>query len=285
MKNILVPTDFSSHAEYAFDAALQLARKFDAHVHLITIPAPGFMPSGGDKIATQGPTGQERERLEQKMKDCSAPHSDLSFLYYVGFGKLVDVLKTYVDEHGIDLIVMGSHGASGKSEYFVGSNTQKVVRSVHCPVLVIKDKLEDIKFDKVIFASNFNKNEEQAFMAFKNFIKHFVPEIHLVMVHTSSLFDPPYTLSKEVMKDFQQLCEPFQSEIHIYRDFTVEQGIRSFAEEIGARLIAMSNHNRHPLKRMLIGSNVEALVNHSHLPVLSVDYAQRDSFHAEETTT
>lgn len=283
MKNILVPTDFSKHAEFAFDAALQLARKFDAHLHLVTIPAPGFMPATGGKAEAGTPAANEAERLEQKMRDWGTMHPDLSFRYFVGFGKLVDVLTSYVDEHGIELIVMGSHGASGKSEYFVGSNTQKVVRSVHCPVLVVKDKLEDIKFDKVIFASNFNKNEENAFLKFKHFIKHFVPEIHLVMVHTSSLFDPPYTLSKEVMKDFQQMCEPFQSEIHIYRDFTVEQGIRSFAEEIGAKLIAMSNHNRHPLKRMLIGSNVEALVNHSHLPVLSIDYDQGPA-DAEDST-
>lgn len=274
MKNILVPTDFSEHAEFAFNAALQLARKFDAHIHLVTIPAMGFMPSGGSKIEPGSPAAREAERLEQKMKDWSAPHSDISFRHHVGYGKLMDLLADYVKGHGVELIVMGSHGASGKNEYFVGSNTQKVVRSVHCPVLVIKDKLEDITFDKVIFASNFNKNEEPAFLAFKNFIKHFVPEIHLVMVQTSSLFDPPYSLSTEVMKDFQQLCEPFQSKTHIYRDFTVEQGIRSFAEEIGAKLIAISNHNRHPLKRMLTGSNVEALVNHSHLPVLSIDYAQ-----------
>jgi len=277
MKNILVPTDFSQHAAFAFDAAVQLARKFDAIVHLITIPAEGFIASEGSKGEPGSPAESEARHLEQKMEAWSAPHTDISFRYYVGYGKLFDTLSQYVDNHGIELIVMGSHGASGKSEYFVGSNTQKVVRSVHCPVLVIKDKLEDIKFDKVIFASNFHKNEEATFLAFKDFIKHFVPEIHLVMVHTSSLFDPPYTLSKEVMKDFQQLCDPFKSEIHIYRDFTVEQGIRSFAEEIGARLIAVSNHNRHPLKRMLIGSNVEALVNHSHLPVLSLDFAQQVS--------
>lgn len=272
MKNILVPTDFSDCAGYAFGAAVQLARKFDAQIHLLTI-APG-LATGTRTTSSTDASKRESDQLLQQLRTLSSEYTDIEFLHTVGQDKLVPTMTGYVDEHRIDLVIMGSHGASGKSEYFIGSNTQKVVRSVHCPVLVIKEALENIQFDRVIFASNFNRNEEKAFLHFKQFIKHFVPEIHLVMVHTSSLFDPPYSLSKEVMEDFQKLCAPFPSKIHIYRDFTVEQGIRAFAEEIGAKLIAMSNRQRHPLKRMLIGSNVEALVNHAHLPVLSIDYPE-----------
>lgn len=268
MKNILVPTDFSACAGHAIDVAFKLAKKFDSTVHLL-------------HVITDARAGDNEEEWNQSIENANIllkkicdEHPTVEAVPLTATGKLMKVLEQYVAAHGIDLVVMGSHGASGKQEYFVGSNTQKAVRSIFAHVLVVKDQVEDVDFDKVVFASNFNQSERSAFLKFKEFIKHFIPEIHLVMVHTSSLFDPPYVVSQEAMKDFQVLCEPFKSQTHIFRDFTIEKGIRTFADDIGAKLIAVSNHYRHPLKRMIIGSNVEALINHSHLPVLSIDYLE-----------
>lgn len=60
--------------------------------------------------------------------------------------------------------------------------------------------------------------------------------------------------------------------IHFYKDYTVEAGIRHMSESIEADLVSLSNHNRRPLKRIFSGSNVEALINHSQIPVLSIDF-------------
>ncbi len=177
----------------------------------------------------------------------------------------------YVQLHSIDLIVMGSHGASGKNEFFIGSNTQKVVRTVHCPMLVVKNELEKLDFKKVVYASNFNKEELPAFHRFIQIIKHFVPEIHLVAIHTS-MFDAPFPILKEAMKPFEEACQPLLCHRHVYKDLSIDEGVRSFSKEIKADLIAISNHERHPVKRMLIGSNVELLINHSELPILTIDY-------------
>jgi len=270
MKNILVPTDFSVFAGYALDAALEFARRFDAHLHLVHIAQS---EKESDQILDAGDANSTTAvSVAGRLKQLILPYPDISCTTRVLAGSLPQLLASYVDQHGIDLIVMGSHGASGKHEYFIGSNTQKVVRSVHCPVLILKSPLKSIQFDKVVFASGFYQEDRPAFLTFKNLVKHFVPEIHLVTIHTSSLFDPPYVLSKEVLKDFQKLCAPFKSEVHIYRDFTVDQGIRAFSNDLDADLIGISNHHRHPIKRMLVGSNVEALVNHSRLPVLSIDF-------------
>lgn len=270
MKNILVPTDFSVFAGYALDAALQFARRFDAHLHLVHVAKstgePERTEDGGGAITATAVS--VADRLQQLMLSCT----DITYTTRDLNGPLPKVLASYVDQHGIDLIIMGSHGASGKHEFFVGSNTQKVVRTVHCPVLILKEPLKSIQFNKVVFASGFYPKDRPAFLFFKNLVKHFVPEFHLVTIHTSSLFDPPYVLSREVLEDFQKLCAPFKSEVHIYRDFTVDQGIRSLSKDLDAELIGISNHDRHPIKRMLVGSNVEALVNHSRLPVLSIDY-------------
>lgn len=274
MKSILAPTDFSACAFQATEAAAKLARRFGASLHLMTcLPLPKNWSRLSAREKAQMPEAQQRiYNTEVLFNDLRNRFSDIDVKTAYCGGKLAAEVREYVKRHAIDFIVMGSHGSSGKNEYFVGSNTQKVVREVHCPALVVKEPLEEANFDKVVFASSFLENEREPFLKFKDFVKHFVPEIHLVEVHTSSLLDPPYFLSHEAMEEFRSLCAPFRCETHIHRNFNVERGIRTFAEEIGAKLIGISNHHRHPLKRMLIGSNVEALVNHSSIPVLSIDY-------------
>lgn len=274
MKNILVPTDFSPISKYAADAAYLLAKRFDAKLHLLTSLD---LPPKWDSM-----TKPERLRdaaAQRMVQEAGAALSELGRQYHevdvvtawVG-RRIWAQIQEYVREHGIDLVVMGSHGASGKSEYFIGSNTQKVVRTVHCPVLIVKNPLLKVDFKKVVFASDFSQEALAPFNYFKEIIKHFVPEIHLVSIYTSP-FDTPYPVKIEEMKPFEEACLPLACHAHVYRHVSVDHGIRSFAGEIGADLIAISNHDRHPLSRMLVGSNVEALVNHANLPVLTIDFA------------
>jgi nucleotide-binding universal stress UspA family protein len=274
MKSILVPTDFSACAHYAYNAAAKLAIRFDAKLYLLScIDIPENWHYLSEKEQQAMPDAlQQIHNTEVLFADLRGEHPDLDIKTYYHGGKLIDIIHQYIEQLSVDFVVMGSHGVSGKSEYFIGSNTQKVVRRIQAPVLVVKDELQDINFDKVVFASTFHESEQPAFLAFKNFVKHFVPEIHLVEIHTSSLMDPPYILSKEAMAKFQALCAPFSCKTYVYRDYNIDKGIRAFSESIGAKLIGISNHHRRPLKRMLAGSNVEALVNHSDIPVLSIDF-------------
>lgn len=259
MKNILVPTDFSACAGYALDTAIQLAQRFDAKLYLLTsFPILGWT----------------KPKVEQQWHLIQEKHPQLDIRPFLAQGKLATSMEAFIEQHGIDFIVMGSHGASGKQEYFVGSNTQKVIRKIHQPVMVVKSPIESFNFDKVVFASNFTQAEQAAFLKFRNIVKHFVPEIHLVYIQTASLFEAPAIVTEDALQDFKALSAPFSCHTHMFKSFSVDQGIRQFSEKIGAKLIGISNLVRHPVKRMLVGSNVEALINHADVPVLSIDFPQ-----------
>lgn len=274
LKNILVPTDFSVCATYAVDAAVQLARAFSATLHVLNIanvPADWHLKSLQEQ-ETLPEARQAANNAEVLLRNLKAEHPDIVLETACRGGRLPDTIKEYVAQAGVELLVMGSHGASGKQEYFIGSQTQKVIRTIHRPVLVVKEPIPDLRFDKIVFASGFGAEEEEPFLRFKELVKHFVPEIHLVMIHTASLFEFSPARGREALEHFCRLCQPLTCIPHQIRDFNVEHGIRHFANGIGARLIVISNRNRHPIRRMLTGSNVEALVNHAHLPVLTIDY-------------
>ena len=148
MKNILVPTDFSNCASYALEAAVALAKRFDANLHLYhNLDPPAKWQGLSLEEKEQDPDYREQvKQVELQMDKVLEQHSDTAINFYINSEAFLKSITACVEENGIDLIVMGSHGASGKNEFFIGSNAQKVVRAVHCPVLVIKKPLETSGF-------------------------------------------------------------------------------------------------------------------------------------------
>ncbi|GJM32197.1 MAG: universal stress protein UspA [Saprospiraceae bacterium] len=263
MNSILVPTDFSTCAGYAVHAAMQLAKKTKSAVHLYHTLSP-----------TKDDSDQQQayEHAETNLHAVKTQHPDIDIFIKIEKGPLVDNLGKYTAHHTIDMIIMGSQGASNRSLFYLGSNTQKVIREVHCPVLVIKKPLSKVDFSKVAFASSFNWDDRPAFEKFKDFVKHFIPEIHLLAIQTTSLFDAPAIVTLEAMEEFKKLAQPLACHIHLKREGNVDTGILDFVHANDIQLIGISNVHRHPVKRIFSGSNVEALVNHAEVPVLSIDY-------------
>ena len=273
MKNILVPTDFSDCAYYAIDAASQLAKRFNAKLHILySQDLPPYwdnLPKNEKEKWVQVQQSHDQASLEfEKIRNM---YPDVLMEISVTSKPLPDAITQWVENNGIELIVIGSHGTSGKNEFFIGSNTQKVIRTVHCPALVIKNPLDKVEFRRVVYASSFQESELEGFLYFKKLIKHFIPEVHLVYIQHSVIHPPP-PVQFAAMKPFEKACAPLKCHSHIYNDISVDSGVRSFAEKLNADLIAISYHERHPIKRMLIGSNVEAIINHADLPVLTVDF-------------
>ena len=82
----------------------------------------------------------------QKMKDKWAGEG-VAVSTYVEFGSIITTIRQFIDEKKIDLVVMGTHGATGAREFLIGSNTEKIVRTSSVPVIAIKKstKLSNIK--------------------------------------------------------------------------------------------------------------------------------------------
>jgi nucleotide-binding universal stress UspA family protein len=140
-KNILVPTDLSEGAEQALDYACELARKFDAKVHLLNvigIPALGVPELGVALTSTV---------IDSIVRDNQAAleHLVATKRNHAQFGDILlrtgdarDVINHTATEIDADLIVMGTHGRRGVSRALLGSVTESVVRTAPCPVLTVR---------------------------------------------------------------------------------------------------------------------------------------------------
>jgi len=271
MKNILVPTDFSSHANNALQVAAQLAKTHNSEIyllHMLELPMTQI-----DVMSTHSdlPEAMFFMKLAQKRfrELTSKPYlKGLTLHEVVKFHQAFEGIIDTCHEHNIDMIVMGSHGSSGFKELFIGSNTEKVVRTSDIPVLVIKNEHKVFDVKDFIFASDFSSECKIPFQKAMTFAKHFNAKIHLVMIITAHKLLTTETAKariNEFIKDFT--LKKFT--LNIYNDSTIEKGILNFAKQLDADLIGMSTHGRKGISHFLNGSISEDLVNHANRPVIT----------------
>ncbi len=271
MKRILIPTDFSEHAEHALKVAAQIAKKNDGEIillHMLELPhqAGDAIGSGHNIPELMFFKNKAIEKLEELM---DAEYLDgLEVSEIVQFEKTFEGIINISKKNNIDLIVMGSHGASGFQELFIGSNTEKVVRFSDVPVLVIKKETGEFKIDKFVFASDFSDEIKKPFEKAVEFANKFESELHLVLINTPSNF---YSTAK-AQKKMDEFVSNFQLKnytTHIYNDLNKEKGIINFANSIDADLIGISTHGRKGLSHFFNGSISEDVVNHAKRPVVT----------------
>lgn len=146
-RHILFCTDFSEYAKTAFQAAVDLAAKYGASLHILHVfQEPGdvaeFEVSSNmrmDWVRVAHFIGTEREKkLDQLKADASATVREVSCKLLRG--KPQTEIARYAREVGADLAVISSHGLSGLEHALFGGTAEKIMREVPCAVLVVKPK-------------------------------------------------------------------------------------------------------------------------------------------------
>jgi len=271
MKKILIPTDFSKGSEDALKVAAQLAKKYNSELHvlhMIELPLDMLDPM------------HETSELPEAMFFMKMAHKNFETFLDKDYLEGVDVKEGIQNDNAfegiidsahkkdIDLIVMGSRGASGFKELVIGSNTEKVVRTSDVPVLVIKREDPNFKMNDIVFASEFTEDYKKSFLDAITFAKTANAKMHLLMVNTPSGFMTTAE-AEHRMNSFLEGVSIGEYTLNIYNDVNVEKGILNFGNSINADVIAMTTHGRKGLSHFFNGSISEDLVNHAKRPVVT----------------
>lgn len=271
MKHLLVPIDFSECSEYALEVAAQLAKRHNATItifHMIGVSESIFSKS----------ELQEQEEAKYYMKlarDKIKTFADKPYLKGIDLKvlfqnyKIFEEINLVADEQEIDLIVMGSHGASGFSTFFVGSNTEKVIRSSRVPVLVIKKRHLNFTLDTIVFACNLKPENNLAYQKAKTFANTFGAKLHLVYINTMGV---NFFSNLELDQRIEQFLKAIGKKLHveIYNDYSVEQGIFNYAKSISANLVIIPTHGRKGIAHFFWGSIGEKMANTIKMPLMTL---------------
>ena len=271
MKNILVPIDFSDYATNALQVAASIAKQQNATItviHMLGI-SDGVLASNAiqEQAEVQYYLAQAKKRFNAYL---DKPYlKDLKITKIIQNYKIFSELNAIALEQHSDLIVMGSHGASGFNELFIGSNTEKVVRTSDIPVLIIKSPIPNFKIKKILFACNFSEEAELAFKNIQTFAEKFSAKLKLIYINTPYNYLSTDETHVLISKFMLKALEPMQK-VEIYNDYSVEEGLMNYSKKEKFDLIAIATHGRQGLQHFFIGSISEDLANHSNLPILTI---------------
>jgi nucleotide-binding universal stress UspA family protein len=278
MKKILVPVDFSKPAMMAVEVGSDIARKAGAQLILLhvveeivgnSINIEGEAGTGDtweDKIFTIKLIEKAKKQMAKLTEDPKL--EGIKIVPELRVGTPYHGMNQIIVDHKVDLVVMGTAGHSDIEEMIIGSNTEKVVRTAHCPVLTVHSKPASKDFKNIVYATSLNKDEEVFSRIVRATQKLYDSTIHLVRINTPGNFQRDAVV-KKYMQDFAKKLQLKNFTINVFNDITEEEGIIYFAESIGADMVAMATHGRTGFAHVLAGSIAEDVVSHSKRPVLT----------------
>ena len=219
-----------------------------------------------DKIFTMKLIEKAKKQIEKLVED--SKFEGVRVKQELRVGSPYHGMHTIITEKKVDLVVMGTAGRSGLEQMIIGSNTEKIVRMSHCPVLTVHQKPASKEFKNIVYATSMDKDEEVFSRIVRNTQKLYDSTIHLVRINTPGNFQRDVVV-KKYMQDFAKKLQLKNFTLNVFNDVSEEEGIAYFAESIGADLIAMATHGRTGFAHVLAGSIAEDVVSHAKRPVLT----------------
>ncbi len=139
-KNILVPHDGSGHSKHAFKVALDMAKKYNSKISMVTVldmsPSHWAHSNLWDKAigGTKTLVTKEFESFEDAAKKAKVSFQSKIIENH----STTKAIVSYAKSKKIDLIVMGAQGITGWDKLVLGSVTDSVAHKVRCPVLIVR---------------------------------------------------------------------------------------------------------------------------------------------------
>lgn len=277
MKNIIVPTDFSKEAGFAAEGAALLAKKLGSNVQLLHVVETPSEQSYNVTGEVRGPSTIDDiyliklvERVQKQFDNImNKPYfKGIKVSYQIDVGNVLPSIKRAVSKTKADLVIMGTQGVSGWNEVLIGSNTEKVVRMISCPVLTVKSRLKLANLKSIVFATDMGTKQAKVIARVKDFQSALKAKLHIVTINTPANFRSD-RITYPKLESFAKSNKLSNYTLNIYNDAVEGDGIMSFAIQKKAGMIAMATHGRTGLSHILSGSIAEEIVNHSKIPVLT----------------
>lgn len=280
IQKILVPVDFSGTSEKVLNHVALMAQKTGAKVYLLYVKEGPLGKSGPDyfglsinhpekfdteieKWATNN-LGAIEKQLQRKgvtaiecLTDNGAPYK-----------KILDAAKKIKP----DIIVMGTHGVSGFREFVVGSNTFRIVSETQCPVLSIQKSIKNPGFKRILIPFRDKPHSREKIDYALALAKLYGATIDILGIS----FDPAASAMKKIdleAKQIKSIAEKqgVKANMEVIKSNYVSKRILDYAKEKKDDLIVvMSDLDRMSISEYVIGPVIQQIVNHSHIPVLSI---------------
>ncbi|MFN0201089.1 MAG: universal stress protein [Bacteroidia bacterium] len=266
---ILVPSDFSDFFAQTWATALSFAKAYHAEIVLLNVvEPPRIRIDFEEEVAVKDARKMAADYVQTHKLD-----EEVSISTLVKVGKPYKKIIEAALEIDPLMIVMGTSGADGLEEFFIGSNASRVIRSAPCPVVTIRYAQKDYVFNKVLLPLDLTKETTEKIAKAAELADKFKASIHLVSVQPPNEGEGRERLEKQMQNAQNYLkahgVEHVTAEIITSED-EIGPAIVHYARQIEVDLICIMTQQEKRLREYFLGTQAEHFVNHSPFPVLSI---------------
>ncbi|HRC32282.1 MAG TPA: universal stress protein [Bacteroidia bacterium] len=278
MKNILVPTDFSANAENALTYACELNRKMKTNIKLLhsySVP----VPAGDTLVVPIDDTELKAISLANLTKTRDKIHMqypDMDLEVQSTMGMAADEIVLIAQETNTELIVMGTHGATGIGAFLLGTNTANVIERTKCAVIAVPENAVFNGLKRIVFAADYGNHNFEQIKHVVEFAKMFGSEIILLHISTGEVEGVFEDMEIARFKE-QVISESGYNNVtyRLIEDKDVFHGINQYLEQFKPDMLAISMRSRTLFERMFSRSLTKRLAYQTHTPLLALHIAKK----------
>lgn len=279
MKRILVPTDFSDTALKALVYAAELALKSGGTVTLLHVIAPDenrvWRPHATEDEYTERFISEQQKKLDAVWVNMMHEYPDLTVITDVKQGLVQQTILAYAEEYYMDLVVMGTTGASGFKKILMGSVTADLIGKLRVPLLAVPVSFEMKEPQRILLATNQFDLDENVIDQVVKIAEYFAAQVHVVVFVDSDDARP-----EDFIYDGRKL-ESFVS--HLRKKFPAivfvpqlldghefEQSLEQYFADQDIDLVVMISHQKSFFERIAGKSVTKQMAFHTTIPLLSL---------------
>lgn len=273
MKHILIPTDFSENSWNALEYAIYFFKTEICSFYILHVGELSKSEIKNNSFVlprkTKGPFIREKLKLLFERITYVSTNDNHHFIVLQDYGNFIDIVRKTVETKKINLIVMGTKGASGIMESIVGSNTGDVITKVLCNVLVIPENASFMTPQKIAFPTDYN-------LYYTYPILRTLTELLRITNANLQIFNViqvniPLTdqqeKNKDYLKDYLDETYPKSHSFHSVNNQDVKSSILNFVHDNQIDMLTMVAKNLNFLQQILFDTTIEKLSFHTTIPM------------------
>lgn len=271
MISVLVPTDFSKNAYHALKYAISMINGKSIHVILLNtyqlLPSTSEMFISIDDILQKNSEKGLKNEIETVKKEF--PEKDFTYDLISLSGSLKFGIKQVIKDQNVDLVMMGTCGATGLEKLFIGSNASDIIKSIGKPVVILPDEEKIKKLDNIVLAIGYSEPvDAKMLQSLKLMAELNNSSIHIVSV-------VPVGKSDEIMKISNKaaICaelEDFPHSYELIEGSNVVDSINSFVLKKKANMLAVIPHKMGFFESFFHKSVSKELVLRAQIPMMAM---------------
>jgi nucleotide-binding universal stress UspA family protein len=271
---IVFPTDFTQFSLNALKVAVNMCRRHNASLHLVNTVELDYYSFSIEPYSSAVYSNQEvldasKTNLTNLKKEIEHKEGIQCFVH-VESGNPAHYICTVASEEVADLIIMATHGASGFREFFIGSNSYKVVKHAPCPVLTIPGSFRKNSFEKIMFPIRSISGIEEKYEVVKTLLMEKETLLEVTGIVDKNRPEQISKISDSLSKlKLRMVDDKIKFRSDLFYASSIAGDILRIAGEKDVDLLAINATLDYNWREVFVGPYAQQVVNHASIPVLS----------------